>query len=1006
MKKLRHLLTALLLLCCVVASAHDFGVGGIYYNITSSIDKTVEVAYKGMFISAYTNEYTGDIVIPESVIYNGTNYSVTSLGASAFYDCPGLTSITIPNSVTNIGDGAFCNCSGLTSITIPNSVTNIGGTAFASCSSLISVIIGENVTSVGGSAFYNCNAIEKLELHCKTIGNWFYNKSYIKEVVIGNSVKSIGSGAFQGCSRLTSVTIPNSVTSIGSGAFEDCSGLTSVVIGNSVESIGSSAFEYCSGLTSITIPNSVTSIGDNAFWGCSALTSITIPNSVASIGGNVFAGTAWDNNLPDGLLYVGKVLYKYKGTMPQYTSIIVEDGTLSIAPLAFYNYSRLASITIPNSVTSIGAGAFQGCSRLTSIIIPNSVTSIGSQVFLGCSGLTSVVIPNGVTSIERSAFASCSGLTSITIPNSVTSIGAAAFQGCSRLASITIPNSVTSFGDNAFNGCSGLETVINLSNLTFSKGSTDYGYVAYYANELYNFPNASKEGDYIFCKPNNVNTLFYYLGNKTELTLPADYKGESYVIGENVFKDNKTITCIIIPNSVTSIGNGAFNNCLGLTSITIPNSITSIGEQAFVGCENLKEVINLSKLNIVAGAESHGGVALYAERVLSSYLHDGVEFEYDNIKDFTTLYYERTFANETDWESWYMPFDVELSDVENELDVACLNNIHQYDDNEDDEIDRTELEAIKLNYGTLYANYPYIVRAKTAGKKEFVFEDVTVQPFENNSIDCSSVTTKFTFTGSNSKMYNNGCYGLVGNSLVPETGAAAVQAVTSLTQLSNDKVYTLRSARTFLLYSDNISDKLCTGNGAQVGDVSRNVYDTNQHFKIEKTNGNYYLYSVAAGKYVSKNGSFVATPTDALAFENVGGEYQWKLRIGGNCLNSQDRGQTANGILVDSWTTTDAGNCYIIEELEASLAPNRWYLNIEARNPMFKAPAQIRLFIRGEQNYDEGDDNTTAIESVEMRDEKGESRNEKGEIYDLAGRKVTCPGKGIYIVNGKRVLIK
>ena len=997
MKKnyIKHLFTALLLLCATVANAHDFEVGGIYYNITSSIDKTVEVAYKGMFVSGYTNEYTGDIVIPESVIYNGTNYSVTNIGYSAFYGCPGLTSITIPNSVTSIGDYAFYDCSGLTS-----------------------VIIGENVTSVGSGAFNNCNAIEKLELHCKTIGNWFYNKSYIKEVVIGNSVTSIGDNAFRdcsgltsitipnsvtsigvnafyGCSGLTSVTIPNSVTSIGAGAFQRCSGLTSVVIGNSVESIGSSAFEYCSGLTSITIPNSVTSIGDNAFYGCSALTSITIPNSVASIGSYVFAGTAWDNNLPDGLLYVGKVLYKYKGTMPQYTSIIVEEGTLSIAPLAFYNYSRLASITIPNSVTSIGAGAFQGCSRLTSIIIPNSVTSIGNQVFLGCSGLTSVVIPNGVTSIGRAAFSDCSGLTSVTIGNGVTSIGVSAFYGCSRLASITIPNSVTSFGDNAFKGCSGLETVINLSNLTFSKGSTDYGYVAYYANELYNFPNASKEGDYIFCKPNNVNTLFYYFGNKTELTLPADYKGEGYVIGENVFKDNKTITCIIIPNSVTSIGNGAFNNCLGLTSITIPNSITSIGEQAFVGCENLKEVINCSKLNIVAGAESHGGVALYAERVLSSYLHDGVEFVYDNIKDFTTLYYARTFANETDWEPWYMPFDVELSDIENELDVASLNNIHQYDDNEDDEIDRTELEAIKLNNGTLYANYPYIVRAKTAGEKEFVFEDVTVQPFENNSIDCSSVTTKFTFTGSNNKMYNNGCYGLLGNSLVPETGEAALSAVTSLTQLSNDKVYTLRSARTFLLYSDNISDKLCTGNGAQVGDVSRNVYDTNQYFKIEKINGKYYLYSVAAGKYVSNNGTFVATPTDALTIVNVGGEYQWNLRIGGNCLNSQDRGQTANGILVDSWTTTDAGNCYIIEELEASLAPNRWYLNIEARNPMFKAPANIRLFIRGE--------GATAIEEVEVscNDEDGAPV-----IYDLAGRKVTNPTKGIYIVNGKRVLIK
>ena len=371
------------------------------------------------------------------------------------------------------------------------------------------------------------------------------------------------------------------------------------------------------------------------------------------------------------------------------------------------------------------------------------------------------------------------------------------------------------------------------------------------------------------------------------------------------------------------------------------------------------------------------------------------------------MYYTRTFEN-NDWQPWYMPFDVELSDVENELEVACLNNIHQYDDNEDDEIDRTELEAIKMNSGTLLANYPYIVRAKTAGEKEFVFENVTVEPFENNSIDCSSVATKFTFTGYNNAIdYNSSYYALKNNLLSAATISMYLsnREVISLSQLNNDKVYTLRSARTFLLYSSNsdVADKLCTGNGKKVGEVSRDTNDANQHFKIENINGNYYLYSVAAGKYVSMNGTFVATPTDALTFENVGGEYQWKMRVGGNCLNSQDRGQIDAGILVDTWTTTDAGNCYIIEEVIPMLAPNRWYLNIEARNSSYKAPAQIRLFVRGENN---DDDNQTSIESVEMRDEKGESRNEKGEIYDLAGRKVTCPGKGIYIVNGKRVLIK
>ena len=224
------------------------------------------------------------------------------------------------------------------------------------------------------------------------------------------SVTSIDSYAFRDCRGLTSVTIPNSVTTIGIFAFYGCNDLTSVTIPNSVTRISSFAFEGCSRLESVTIPNSVTSIGSEAFYGCRSLTSIEIPNSVTSIGSEAFAycyGTAWYDNQPNGLVYAGKVAYKYKGTMPSNTKIVLKEGTLEISGEAFY-----------------------GCSSLTSIEIPNSVTTIGYDAFDGCSGLTSITIPNSVTIIEESAFRGCSGLTSVTIPNSVTSIGSDAFSGC------------------------------------------------------------------------------------------------------------------------------------------------------------------------------------------------------------------------------------------------------------------------------------------------------------------------------------------------------------------------------------------------------------------------------------------------------------------------------------------------------------------------------------------------------------------------------------------------
>ncbi len=146
MRKIRFWLAAIaVLLCSVPVSAHNFEVDGVYYNITSETDLTVEVTYEGLYYYSKDNEYTGEVVIPKKVTYNKKNYSVTSIGYSAFEGCSGLTSITIPNSVTSIGSSAFIGCSSLEELYISSSVTSIGDNLLAGCRNLNTLTVGAKI---------------------------------------------------------------------------------------------------------------------------------------------------------------------------------------------------------------------------------------------------------------------------------------------------------------------------------------------------------------------------------------------------------------------------------------------------------------------------------------------------------------------------------------------------------------------------------------------------------------------------------------------------------------------------------------------------------------------------------------------------------------------------------------------------------------------------------------------------------------------------------------------
>ena len=179
-----------------------------------------------------------------------------------------------------------------------------------------------------------------------------------------------------------------------------------------VTAIGNNAFYGCTGLTGITIPGTITSIGSAAFYGCSKLDDICIPRSVTAIGSSAFSGTAWYDNHPDGLVYAGHVIYKYKGVMPEGTSVIINYGTFGIAGSAFGDCYGLTSVSIPNTVTHIGNSAFYDCRGLTIVIIPASVTTIENWAFGFCSNLTEIhCLATMPPAIQAKTFHQCYGAT-------------------------------------------------------------------------------------------------------------------------------------------------------------------------------------------------------------------------------------------------------------------------------------------------------------------------------------------------------------------------------------------------------------------------------------------------------------------------------------------------------------------------------------------------------------------------------------------------------------------
>ena len=399
----------------------------LYYTIRGS---NVTVVPENSTNPYYSEAITGDLVIPNSVEYNGNTYIVDSINFSTFSGCNDLLSVIIPNTVRSIAYRTFAGCKSLHSVSIPNSVTDIGASAFYGCTALTDINIPGSVVSIGASAFENCYGLCYLNIppSVTSIGEAAFTE--IKNVIYnGEAVGSPwGAHTVNGYVEESLVFYDASKEYI-TGCCTSVEG--SIIIPSSVRRIGKGSFSYCNGLTVVTIPDSVTLIDTLAFFKCIGLRTVNFDAISCTM-------------RQDGDFYSA-----FKGC-DSLTTVVIGNSVRMIPDYAFRACGNLSNVTIGNSVETIGRDAFAGCG-FCSLVIPNSVTTIKTAAFLSCRNLESINIPNSVTEIYSEAFTNCYSATKLVLGRNVTTIGYEAFEGCVGLLEIrsnaTIPPSL---GNNAF----------------------------------------------------------------------------------------------------------------------------------------------------------------------------------------------------------------------------------------------------------------------------------------------------------------------------------------------------------------------------------------------------------------------------------------------------------------------------------------------------------------------------------------------------------------------------
>lgn len=565
-----------------------------------------------------------DLVVPQTITINETEYKVNALGSYLFANNKVIRRIELGSNVEKIGsyafegisaeldmtsanisvidDYAFAEYKGI-NLVLPNTVEELGNSVFYNATELDALVLPSNVKKIGSYSFYGvkCNVNWSGNEVIDEFSDYLFIGYMGSEINIPVSVSKIGKYAFSGVQSTITWSANTSITTIGDYAFNSYRG-SQITIPESVVEIGGYAFERAMGLLTIRIPKNVETIGTYAFSNVNGNVVFDTESNISELGSYSFAG------------YLGTEfsLPKTVETVGDYAFI----GAMNMLNFNFDSESKLVNI---------GTNAFTG-SGITEVILPKTVRTIGEKAFFGCYNLSKFIYKvedNSTTyDVKYNALGEAVNLNELTLPNVSFDNGNNSYVGYlfgaknyvenndyvpSSLKSVTL--CIGRIKANAFYGCDDIEEFNCLSGVTVLENSCLIGCTSI---KKINVPYGDVIGKLFGASKYSENTKYVPLSLK-EVTISM-----VSAIQDNMFNNCVMLEIVTLPESVLSIGNSAFYNCRELQHVNVGKDVSNIGSQAFAGC---------FKLATIDVDENNTHFAT----------HNGVLYEYDEVTNLATL---------------------------------------------------------------------------------------------------------------------------------------------------------------------------------------------------------------------------------------------------------------------------------------------------------------------------------------------------------------------------------